>query len=94
MWRIINHAFLTPYYGALYGFHVMKPRNSVLFRTMPALVGTKSRTHVYKSAEGSPVPNFSYWSGELGSEAVCWFFCHQGVELRGADQRGHFSNHK
>lgn len=61
--------FYIPYYGALYGFHVMKLRNSALFQMMPDLIGTKLRIHVHKSAGESPFPNFSSWSGERGFAA-------------------------
>lgn len=66
MWRVINHAFLIPYYSALYSFHLMKPRNSALFVMMPDLIGIKLRIHSCKSADRSTVPNFSTDPVNLG----------------------------
>lgn len=50
---------------------------------MPDLIGTKSRIHFHKSADRNRVPNFSYWSGELGFEAFSWFPPSREVETRG-----------
>ena len=85
MWRVINHAFLIPYYSALYSFHLMKPRNSALFMMMPDLIGIKLRIHSHKLADRSTVPNFSYWSSELGFKADCLFPDSKEVELRGKE---------
>ena len=86
MWRVINHAFLIPYYSALYSFHLMKPRNSALFVMMPDLIGIKLSIHSRKSADRSTVPNFPYWSNELGFKADCLFPDSKEVELRGEER--------
>lgn len=69
MGRVINHAFLIPHSSAWYSFRVMKPRNSVLFKMMPDIIGTKLRICFHKSADESSVSNFSSWSGDRW---ICW----------------------
>lgn len=47
--------------------------------------GIKLRIHSHKSADRSTVPNFSYWSSELGFKADCLFPDSKEMELTGEE---------